>query len=78
MRDSLVKNLGKNELYHLSQEFKTNVSDLIKKKGFFQYDYTFFFKLELAYYISTPGYSWNAILRFKGVKVKPISDIERW
>ena len=31
----LVKNLGENDFYHLSQEFNANVLDSIKKKGFF-------------------------------------------
>lgn len=31
----LVKNLGENNFYHLSQEFHANVLDSIKKKGFF-------------------------------------------
>ena len=30
-----LKNLGRNEFYHLSQEFNANVLDLLKKKGFF-------------------------------------------
>ena len=33
--DNLVKNLGKNNLYHPSQKFYANVLDLIKKKIFF-------------------------------------------
>ena len=37
--DNLVENLGKNDFYHLNQEFNTNVLDLLKKKGFFLYDY---------------------------------------
>ena len=32
--DNLVKNLGQNDFYHLSQEFHANVLDLIHKKGF--------------------------------------------
>ena len=36
---NLVKTLEENEFYHLSQEFNTNVLDLLKKKGFFSYDY---------------------------------------
>ena len=31
---NLVKNLGENEIYHLSQELDTNVSNLLKKKIF--------------------------------------------
>ena len=31
----LVKNLGENDFYHLSQEFHANVLDSIKKNGFF-------------------------------------------
>ena len=32
--DTLVKNLGKDYFKYLSQEFDSNVLDLIKKKGF--------------------------------------------
>ena len=36
--DNLVKNLVKNYFYHLSQEFNSNVLNLLEKKGFFPYD----------------------------------------
>ena len=32
--DSLVKNVGNNDFYHLSKELNANVLDLHKKKGF--------------------------------------------
>ena len=35
---SLVKNLGKDDFKYLSQEFD-NVSDLVKRKGFYPYEY---------------------------------------
>ena len=37
--DSLVKNLGKDGLKYLSQEFDNNVLDLVKHKGFYPYEY---------------------------------------
>ena len=37
--DNLVKKLGGNDFYHLSQEFDANVLVLLKKKGIFSYDY---------------------------------------
>ena len=38
--DSLVKNLGKNDFeYFLSQEFDSKVLDLVKRKGFYHYEY---------------------------------------
>ena len=37
--DSLVKNLGKNDLKYLSQEIDNNVLDLVKQKGFYPYEY---------------------------------------
>ena len=37
--DSLVKNLGKNDSKHLSQEFDSNILDLVKQKGFYPYEY---------------------------------------
>lgn len=36
--ESLDKNLGKNNFYHLSQEINPNVSDLLNEKGLFLYD----------------------------------------
>ena len=37
--DGLVKNLGKNDFRYLSQEFESNVLDLVKQKGFYPYKY---------------------------------------
>ena len=37
--DSLVKNLNKDDLKNLSQEFDNNVLDLVKQKGFYPYEY---------------------------------------
>ena len=37
--DGLVKNLGKNDFRYLSQEFDSNVLDLVKQKGFYPYKY---------------------------------------
>ena len=34
------------------------------------------FELEPAYYVSTPSYSWDAMLRFTDINLKLISDIE--
>ena len=39
LSDSLVKNLGKNDLKYLSQEFVNNILDLLKQKGFYPYEY---------------------------------------
>ena len=39
LSDSLVKNLGKNDLKYLSQEFANNILDLVKQKGFYPYEY---------------------------------------
>ena len=37
--DSLVKNLSKIDVKHLSQEFDNNVLDLVHQKGFYPYKY---------------------------------------
>ena len=37
--DSLVKNVGKDDFKYLSQEFDSNVLDLVKQKGIFPYEY---------------------------------------
>ena len=36
---SLVKNLAKDDFKYLSQEFDSNVLDLVKQKGFYPYEY---------------------------------------
>ena len=56
------------EKNHLSQEFNANV--LVSK--------SFLFGLDLAHYLSTPGYSWDAMLRFTDANLKLISDIEMY
>ena len=35
------------------------------------------FHLDPAYYLSTPGYSWNAMLTFADVNLKLMSDIKK-
>ena len=35
-------------------------------------------ELNPSYYLSTPGYSWDAMLRFTDVSLKLISDIEKY
>ena len=42
--DSLVRNLGKDDLEYLSQEFENNVLDIVKQKGFYPYEYMTDFK----------------------------------
>ena len=37
--DSLVKNLDKDDFKYLSQEFKNNALDQVKRKGFYRYEY---------------------------------------
>ena len=37
--DSLVKSLDKHDFEYLSQEFDKNKSDLVKKKGFYPFEY---------------------------------------
>ena len=37
--DSLVKNLDKDDFKYLSQEFKNNALDQVKRKGFYHYEY---------------------------------------
>ena len=37
--DSLVKKLVENDFKHLSQEFDTDVLDLVKQKRFYPYEY---------------------------------------
>ena len=37
--DDLVKYLNKDDFKYLSQEFDNNVSDLVKQKGFYHYEY---------------------------------------
>ena len=36
--DSLVNNLDKNDFKHVSQDFDSNISDLVKQKGFCPYE----------------------------------------
>ena len=36
------------------------------------------FDLDLAYYLSTPGYSWDPMLRFTDANLKPISNTKRY
>ena len=42
--DSLVKNLTKDDLKYLSQEFDNNVLDVVKQKGFYPNEYMIDFK----------------------------------
>ena len=42
--DSLVKNLNWNNFKYLSQEFDSNVLDLVKQKGFYPNEYMSDFK----------------------------------
>ena len=42
--DSLVENVGKDDFKYLSQEFESNVLDLVKVKGFYHYEYMSDFK----------------------------------
>ena len=44
----------------------------------FKKEFVNFFELDSAHYFSTPGYSWNAMLRFTGTNLKLISDIEKY
>ena len=37
--DSLVKNLSRDDLKYLSQEFDNNILDLVKQKGFYPSEY---------------------------------------
>ena len=37
--DSVVNNLGKNEFKHITQEFDSNILDLVKQKGFYPYEH---------------------------------------
>ena len=37
--NNLVKNLGKDYFKNLSQEFDSDVLDLVKQKGFYPYEY---------------------------------------
>ena len=38
--DSLIKSLGKDDFNYLSQESHSDVSDLVKQKRFYPYEYT--------------------------------------
>ena len=42
--DSLFKNLKKDDLKYLSQEFDSNVLDLLKQKWFYPYEYISYFE----------------------------------
>ena len=37
--DSLIKNLSKDDLKYLSQDFDNNILDLVKQKAFYLYEY---------------------------------------
>ena len=36
------------------------------------------FEIEPAHYLSTPGNTWDAMLKFTDVNIKPISDVEKY
>ena len=42
--DSLVKNLAKDDFKYLCQEFNNNLSDLVKQKCFYPYEYITYFE----------------------------------
>ena len=42
--DILVKNLGENHFKYLSQEFDTEVLDLVQQNGFYSYKYMYDFE----------------------------------
>ena len=42
--DSLVRNFNKDDFKYLSQKFDTNVLDLVKKKGFYPFEYMITFE----------------------------------
>ena len=37
-----------------------------------------FYKLDLSYYFSSPGLSWDAMLKMTEIKLKLISDIDKY
>ena len=43
----------------------------------FRRELIYSFELDSANYLSTPGYSWDAMLRFNDVNLKLTSDIEK-
>ena len=42
--DSLVRNFNKDDFKYLGQKFDTNVLDLVKKKGFYPFEYMITFE----------------------------------
>ena len=44
----------------------------------FRKESSILFDLDPAHYLSTPGYSWDAMLRFADLNLKPISNTERY
>ena len=38
----------------------------------------YFFEWDPAHYLFTPGYSWDAVLRFTNLALKLISDIQKY
>ena len=50
---------------------------LIKKKKKFTSESLELYKLDPSYYFSSPGLSWDAMLKMTGIKLKLILDIEK-
>ena len=61
-----------NLLGKLIKNVKTDVFETFTKES------KNLFELDCAPYVSTPGYSWDAMLRFTGVNLKLISDIKMY
>ena len=57
----LVRNLGENNFYHLSQELNASVLDLLKKKSFLSYDYYNSFE-KLKYGLSSKDKTYNTLI----------------
>ena len=58
--------------------FKIDISLLACVFEIFGKESINYFELDPSHYLSTPGYSWNTMLRFTDVNLRLISDIEKY
>ena len=69
-----MKNMGdyrnhymKNDVMFLADVFETFINTCLK-----------FYGIDPCHYFSSPGLSWDAMLKMAGVKLEKISDIEKY
>ena len=65
--DGLVKYLGKNDFKYWSQEFDSDILDLVKQKELCSYEYLSGLEKFTGHHLSTPALSWDAIVNMNKV-----------